>query len=74
VLARAFGGAGDTVPAAAINLISLWGVEVVLSIVLAQWLGMGVDGVWWGRAAANAANGLLFGLWFRLGRWKKREV
>jgi Na+-driven multidrug efflux pump len=74
VLARAFDGAGDTVPAAAVNLISLWGIEVALSYALAQWLGMGTDGIWWGRAAANTANGLLFAIWFRLGRWKKREV
>jgi putative MATE family efflux protein len=74
VLARAFDGAGDTVPAAAVNLLSLWGVEVALSFALARWLGLGTDGVWWGRAAANTANGLLFAIWFWLGRWKEREV
>lgn len=29
---------------------------------------------WWGRAIANMANGLLFALWFRRGRWKRTEV
>jgi len=74
VLARAFDGAGDTVPAAAVNLISLWGVEVALSLALARWVGLGTMGIWWGRAVANTVNGLLFAIWFRLGRWKKREV
>jgi Na+-driven multidrug efflux pump len=74
VLARSFDGAGDTVPAAAVNLLSLWGVEVVFSYALAQWLGMGTTGIWWGRAAANVANGLMFAVWFRLGRWKRRKV
>ena len=74
VLARGFDGAGDTVPAAAVNLLSLWGVEATFAYALSQWLGMGITGIWWGRAAANVANGLLFAVWFRLGRWKRRKV
>ena len=74
VLGRGFDGAGDTVPAMAVNLFTLWGVEVAFSIGLAQWLGMGITGIWWGRAIANMANGLFFAVWFRLGRWKRRKV
>ncbi len=74
VLARGFDGAGDTVPAMAVNLLSLWGIEVTLSYALSRWAGWGISGIWWGRAVANAANGLLFGGWFRLGRWKQRAV
>jgi putative MATE family efflux protein len=73
VLARGFDGAGDTVPAMMVNLLTLWGVEAPFAYGLAQWLGLGITGVWWGRAIANLANGLLFAFWFRLGRWKKRE-
>jgi putative MATE family efflux protein len=74
VLARSFGGAGNTLPAMNINLLSLWGVEVVLAWTLSRGLGLGVAGVWWGRAVANLANGLMFGLWFRRGGWKKKDV
>ena len=74
VLARAFDGAGDTVPAMAVNLLTLWGLEVPLAYGLSRWLGLGITGIWWGRAIANLANGLLFAVWFRLGRWKQREV
>ncbi len=74
VLARGFDGAGNTVPAMAVNLLTLWGTEVPLAYGLARWLGLGISGVWWGRAIANLANGLLFALWFRRGRWKEREV
>lgn len=74
VLARCFGGAGNTVPPVTINLLSLWGVEVSLAWALSLGLGWGITGVWWGRTLANLANGLLFGLWFRRGRWKHREV
>jgi putative MATE family efflux protein len=74
VLARAFDGAGNTTPAMVINLLSLWGIEVPVAYSLSRWLGLGVTGVWWGRSAANFANGLLFAFWFRRGRWKEKEV
>lgn len=74
VLARSFDGAGDTLPAMSINLLSLWAVEVALAWALSRGLGWGVTGVWWGRTAANLMNGLLFGLWFRRGRWKHKIV
>ena len=74
VLAGSFGGAGNTTPPMSVNLLSLWGVEVVLAWVLSHGLGWGIAGVWWGRALANLANGLLLGLWFRRGRWKQVDV
>lgn len=74
VLARGFDGAGNTVPAMAINLLTLWGMELPLAFGLSRWLGWGATGVWWGRAIANLANGLLFAIWFRRGKWKEREV
>jgi putative MATE family efflux protein len=74
VLARGFDGAGDTLPAMGINLLSLWAVEVALAWILSRGLGLGLDGVWWGRTFANLANGLLFGLWFRRGGWKNKGM
>jgi putative MATE family efflux protein len=74
VLARGFDGAGNTVPAMAINLLTLWGMEVPIAFGLSRWLGLGATGVWWGRALANLANGLVFALWFRRGRWRERDV
>jgi putative MATE family efflux protein len=74
VLARGFDGAGNTLPAMFVNLLTLWGMEVPLAYGLSQWTGLGITGVWVGRAVANTANGLLFALWFRLGRWKRKQV
>jgi putative MATE family efflux protein len=72
VLARGFDGAGNTVPAMAINLLTLWGMELPLALGLSGWLG--ATGIWWGRALANLANGLFFALWFRRGQWKSRDI
>jgi len=74
VQVRSFDGAGNTVPAMTVNLISLWGVEVDVAFGLSRWLGLGVTGVWWGRAIANLANGLLFAWWFRRGKCKEKVV
>jgi putative MATE family efflux protein len=74
VLARGFDGAGNTVPAMAINLVTLWGLEVPVALGLSRLLGMGIAGVWWGRVVANLANGLLFAFWFLRGKWKERVV
>jgi Na+-driven multidrug efflux pump len=74
VLGRAFDGAGNTVPAMMINLLSLWALEVPLSYGLAEWANLGLQGVWMGRAIANLANGALFFFWFRRGRWKRKQV
>ena len=74
VLARAFDGAGNTVPAMFVNLLTLWGLEAPLAYGLAQWAGLGITGVWIGRALSNVANGSFFAFWFRLGRWKRKKV
>jgi Na+-driven multidrug efflux pump len=74
ILGRSLDGAGNTVPSATVNLITLWGIQLPLAFALSRWLGFGLAGIWLGRAVANAANGLLIAMWFRRGRWKEREV
>jgi putative MATE family efflux protein len=74
VMARALDGAGNTMPAMVINLLTLWLVEVGVGFVLSRWLGLGPTGVWWGRAISGFANGLLFAIWFKRGKWKEKKV
>jgi len=74
VLGRSMDGAGNTVPAAVVNLVTLWGLQLPIAFALSQWLGFGLAGIWLGRALANATNGLLLAAWFRRGRWKERKV
>jgi putative MATE family efflux protein len=74
VMARAFDGAGNTVPAMVINLVTLWGIQIPLAWLLSQALGWGTTGLWAGITTANVANGCIFAIWFRRGRWKQRAV
>jgi Na+-driven multidrug efflux pump len=74
VLARAFAGAGNTVPAMVINLLSLWGIQIPVAWFLSQVAGWGTTGLWVGISLANVANGAIYMIWFRRGKWKQREV
>jgi putative MATE family efflux protein len=74
VLARGLDGAGNTLPAMVINLLTLWGIQIPMAWLLSSLLGWGTTGLWAGISAANVANGLIFAFWFRRGRWKYREV
>jgi putative MATE family efflux protein len=74
VLARALDGAGNTMPAMVINLLTLWGIQIPLAWILSQVLGWGTSGLWAGISVANVANGLIFAFWFQRGRWKRRQV
>jgi putative MATE family efflux protein len=74
VIARAFDGAGNTVPAMVINLLTLWGVQIPLAWILSQVAGWGTTGLWAGISVANVCNGLIFAGWFLRGKWKERQV
>jgi Na+-driven multidrug efflux pump len=74
VIARAFDGAGNTVPAMVINLLTLWGVQIPLAWILSQVASWGTIGLWAGISVANVFNGLIFAGWFLRGKWKERQV
>jgi putative MATE family efflux protein len=74
VLARAFDGAGNTVPAMVINLLTLWAVQIPMAWILARVVGWGTNGLWAGLCVANVCNGLVFAGWFLRGKWKERKV
>ncbi len=74
ILGRSLDGAGNTLPAAVINLLTLWGLQLPLALALSRSFHFGLTGIWLGRALANVANGLFYATWFRRGQWKEREV
>lgn len=73
VMARGLDGAGDTVPAMTINLLSLWAIQIPVAYVLAKG-GLAANGIWVGIAVGNIANGLIMTYWFYRGRWKHKAV
>ena len=74
VLSRGLIGAGDTIPPMIFTIISLWGFQVPLAIVLSRAMTPPTQGIWWAIACAVTVHGLLVAAWFQLGRWKRKKV
>ncbi|MFH0953248.1 MAG: MATE family efflux transporter [Verrucomicrobiota bacterium] len=74
ILGRALNGAGDSMAPMIITILTLWGLQVPLAILLAHIWQPATQGIWWGIAAAMTANGLLVAAWFETGRWTRKRV
>lgn len=74
VLGRGFMGAGDTVPPFVCTVISLWGLQVPLAIILPRYFTNAVHGVWWAIAIAVTVHGIMVAVLFSFGRWKLKKV
>jgi len=74
VMGRSLDGAGDTVPAMWVNMLTLWLVQLPAAFLLSSYTGLGASGIWLGIGCANVLNALILAFWFRRGGWKKREV
>jgi len=67
-------GIGDTLNSLIMELVRAWAVQIVLAFVLSRYTSLGVYGVRWSMVAGFAFGGLIFTLYFRLGRWKRRTL
>ncbi|MDD5454997.1 MAG: MATE family efflux transporter [Candidatus Ratteibacteria bacterium] len=72
VLGQALAGAGDTMGPMFITLISLWGFQIPMALLLSKlW---GANGIWWANAFASVLHGTFIMGWFMTGKWKKRKI
>jgi Na+-driven multidrug efflux pump len=67
-------GAGDTVPPMIFSLITAWGVQLPLAFFLPKVGDLGVFGVRWAMSAGFMVGAVLFLVYFRTGRWKRKKV
>ena len=74
VLGRGLQGAGDTISPMVCTIISLWGLQVPLAVLLSRVMTPPTQGIWWAIAIAVTVHGLLVTAWFQTGRWKKKGV
>ena len=72
VAAGAMRGAGDTLVPSLINLVSMWGIRVTASALLAP--GMGLVGVWLAMCGELCVRGVLFLLRLLRDRWLDRGL
>lgn len=72
VAAGALRGAGDTLVPSVLNLVSMWGVRITASLLLAPWLGL--SGVWIAMCGELCVRGVLFLIRLFREKWLERDL
>lgn len=67
-------GSGDTVVPLIVGLVTSWGIQMPLAYFLPRMGDLGVYGVRWAIAIPTAVSAVIFIIYFRMGRWKKKKV
>jgi putative MATE family efflux protein len=74
VLTQCLNGIGDTMVPMVTTLATMWGVQVPLAYFLPRFTGLGVYGVRWGIVTAIVMRAVIYATYFKLGRWKRKQV
>ncbi len=74
VLQSCISGVGDTVPPMLFSLLTIWGIQVPLAYFLSKFTNLGVYGVRWAIVSALGAGAVCNVIYFKLGRWKRKQV
>lgn len=72
VCTGALRGAGDTLVPGILNLVSMWGVRITLSLLLVPHLGL--YGVWIAMALELCFRGIIYLVILARGKWLRRQV
>jgi len=73
VLEGAFSGAGNTIPPMAVSVPGS-AARIPLAYLIAISWGAGVNGVWWAITITTIIKGIVLAIWFKKGKWKKKEI
>ena len=74
VLAQALNGAGSTRTPMVIDTIGLVLVQLPAAYFLSRRPELGLMGVWYAIVGSNAFIAVFYLIWFRMGRWKLKEL
>jgi len=67
-------GVGDTLPPMIFAIVIIWAVQLPLAYLLPRITDLGVYGIRWAMATGMLVGAASFATYFRLGRWKRKEV
>ncbi|MCP4581370.1 MAG: MATE family efflux transporter [candidate division Zixibacteria bacterium] len=73
VLEGAFSGAGDTLPPMLVSIVGT-AIRIPLAIFLVGPMGMGYPGIYWALTISTVLKGVTIAIWFKLGRWKLKQI
>lgn len=71
-LGRGLNGAGDTIHTMLISVITMLVLRVPLAWYASTWIG--INGVWITLALTNVIYGIIMAIWFKIGKWKEKEI
>jgi Na+-driven multidrug efflux pump len=74
VMMSVMNSVGDTLIAMFIDIVTMWGIRVPLAVFLPRIANLGVYGVRWALIADSAASVIIFIIYFKSGRWKRKKV
>jgi Na+-driven multidrug efflux pump len=74
VMSGALAGAGNTMAAMSLSILSFWVLRFPVAWVLATPGGLGPDGIFWSFPISNVLAGSIAVAWFFRGRWIRRVV
>jgi len=74
VLLNCLNGVGDTMIPMLTTLVSMWGVQVPASYLLTNYTNLGMFGVRWGLVSGIVIRSIIFAVYFKKGRWKRKKV
>jgi putative MATE family efflux protein len=74
VLSLCIEGVGDTIPTMIGTLVTMWVIQVPLAWYLPTHTSLGVNGVQWAISLALVARAIIFTVYFKSGRWKKKAI
>ena len=74
VLTQCLNGVGDTLIPLLASVTTMWGVQLPLAYFLPRVTNLGVYGVRWAMVIALGMRALTYTVYFRMGRWKRKQV
>jgi putative MATE family efflux protein len=73
-LSMCLNGIGDTVITMVTNLTTMWGFAITMAYVLSQHTSLGVYGIRWAMVGGIVIRTVIYAVYFKMGRWKKKQV
>jgi len=74
ILQNCCNGAGDTLPPTLGTLFTTWAIQIPFALLLPNVGGLGVLGIRWAMVIGWGVSAIIFVVYFRLGRWKRKRV
>jgi Na+-driven multidrug efflux pump len=74
VMMSVMSSVGDTLIALFIDIGTMWSIRVPLAILLPRIANLGVFGVRWALVADTVSSAIIFIIYFKSGRWKRKKV